>query len=263
MLTCIIASHQRSQILIETIGMLNRQTIPPDYIVIVGSRTEQRVARKTGSIFVECPNLPLSVKWQEGVYKAQDLGSDAILIVGSDSWLSSRWIECCLPALDEFDYVGRISGYKCAIHPDEQIEIIQTQITKKRQENSKKHHGFIPPLGAGRLISKRILDKINWYLFQGELNKGLDGLSSRSMTAKGATSSLMLNAPIHLMGIKGPWPALTKYSVIKHSNLTEKMDIIPFENAADWLEFYFPGSIKALERVVPDAILPKIAGIKV
>lgn len=120
----------------------------------------------------------LGEKWQTGVEIARQYDPDAIMIVGSGNWFTNGWCStlCPLlgsaehPLLDGYDVVGSEEMYVYHIRQRDRILL---------------HWGGYyytsrigDMLGAGRMISRIILDKVDWQIYDTSLNSGLD----KSMT---------------------------------------------------------------------------------
>jgi hypothetical protein len=153
------------------------------------------------------------------------------MICGSDDWLSLNWIEELSPYLKEFDIVGNGILYTLKCISKESIEITQLSAYK-----GTKRYG--EPLGPGRMISKRILDKIDWQLYRRPLKMGMDGYSFAFMKSFGAKTFLYEIDEAKLLDFKGYWSRITDFE------RTQQKDNIIIPNPFDWMEENFSGVLQ-------------------
>jgi hypothetical protein len=161
-IVALIASYDRDMILRDCLKCIMPQV---DDIVLVGSSgwvegangspVEKNIAKELGLVYVDHKNRPLGQKWQAGLNKCRELEPDAVLICGSDDLLKSNYVEegiwdcnCWISGVDAWNIMLVIS---------EDIKIVKVKY-KKRED-------FI---GAGRIISKELLDRVNWQIFPSE-----------------------------------------------------------------------------------------------
>jgi hypothetical protein len=245
---CVMAIHQRENVTIETIELLKKQTYPLENIILIGdSDIEKNIALKTNCLYKHSDNYPLGSKWQSGIMMAKSFNPDAILICGSDDWLTPNWCEICKDYIDYgYDLVGKNNFFIANILPQEPVVIVQ-----------RGYRGFEKlkvPIGAGRLISKKILDAMNWQFFNRKINKGLDRCSYTNTLKKNGNIKLLNEiAELKIMSIKSSWPVLDTFDVLNQKSNLRKYNNI--NNSKEWLETYFPESIAAIKRIVPDVII--------
>jgi hypothetical protein len=165
------------------------------HVVCIGDSPQDKYAvEQGGGIFVHHKNYPLGNKWNSGFRFAKSLGVDAVLYIGSDDMISENWMEVMLPLIDEYDLVGVKSYHTAKISYDKGIETgyFPGYDGTNREGDS---------IGAGRLISSRILDKIDWTPFDGSLNRGLDGSMSKTIINHGGKTKLVENENLVLVGV--------------------------------------------------------------
>lgn len=241
-----MAIYKRPLITIKTLELLKRHIHPFERIIAVGScNTDKQTANKAIVDYTEYKNFPVSEKWQHGIYCAQQYDPDAIMICGSDAWLSTNW--CMLGkeyVKDGYDIVGKKDFYTCYLAPNSKLSIIgRTYRTRK------------DPVGSGRLISRNILDKLNWQLYPTGLNSCMDGESYKRMINENAILKVITEHPeMIVMSIKSPlWETITSYSHIANHRM-----FVPLEDITDneiWLNTHFPEAIKDLKDIAPTAII--------
>lgn len=242
---CVMAAHGRSGITTETIKILQKQTWPIDILMVGDSNIERGIANKTGCMYIQRPNKPLGNKWQEAVYYAKTLDPDALMICGSDSWLSYKWCEIALPFVlyDNQDLVGINMFHACKVYPNEKVRIIR-RAYKDRRKNI--------PMGSGRIFSKKILDKANWHIFPKNKNRAMDINSYRKVKELKGNIKIIESEDMKILTIKSTWESINSWEKYVKSKRNKVLPDI--KNPKAWLAKEFPGSIGALTRVVDNIL---------
>jgi hypothetical protein len=119
----------------------------------------------------------LGRKWQTGVFFARLAQPDAVMIVGSGNWFTSGWCKTLYPYLDDYDMVGSESMYALHFREKDKVMIHWGGYHTSRKGDM---------LGAGRMLSKRILDKADWEIYDTSLNRGLDKSMTKRLRSIGA-----------------------------------------------------------------------------
>jgi len=243
-----MAAHGRKDITTKTIRRLQRQKYELTDIVLVGdSIIERDIAKKTDCKYVSHSNMPLSDKWQAGVDFARELNPDSIVICGSDSWYTNNWIKRCAKHITEgYDLVGTIFFNTCKAYPNEKLRIIQRRYVGKRA---------LEPVGSGRAISARILDKFNWKLFPVGLKSGLDKPSYDKIVEYGGKIKIV-NHDIKGLGIKSTWDTLNPWKDNFRSKPPIRI-IKEFSNPENWLDRFFDRAVKDLIDIIPKIIIKR------
>ncbi len=136
-------------------------------VIISGSEGEKSksMVEKHGFIYIEMPNDPLAVKMNATVIRAREFNVDYILGVGSDDIITPELMYKYLEYMNSgIDYIGVTDFY------------FYDTVSKK----SSYWGGYREPYrrghtcGAGRLISKRLLNSWNWNVWDIKHNKILD-----------------------------------------------------------------------------------------
>lgn len=238
---CIMAAYKRAGITLQTLELLKKQTYPLHKIIIVGSdRVDGVVAQKAGLDCIFHKNQPLSDKWQAGVDYARQFNPDAIMICGSDSWLSINWCETARKHLNDFDMFGTKNFYTCYLVPGKRVKIIGRAYRTRKD-----------PAGSGRIISSEILDKIDWQMYPKAQRHSMDGLSFKKLGAQKIRLKVFYDEDdVALLSVKSTaWHTMTSFEhVDKHRMFVALPDI---EDKKDWMEKYFPGSTTDLKKLVP------------
>lgn len=162
-----IPVHGRLPLLKQTIRRLYDRNGVFKVICIGDEPQAQQVALNEGAEWVQHPNKPLGAKWNAGFIAAKKYQPDGVVFVGSSDWLSDDYLELASKDLDQFDIIGKLGchfldksnsgqyravfwpGYGSGVRLDE-------------------------PIGIGRILSARILDRIGWKPFDAQLDASLD-----------------------------------------------------------------------------------------
>jgi len=174
----IMPVHGREVLSMESVLRLKRQTHVRKVVVAGDSSLESRIAEAAGAEFVSYPNEPLSLKFQAALYKARELSPDAVLVSGSDNFLSKDWARILAGKIKSGADVAGISRlWQCLAYPGKKIEM---------HEFAYRNQFADEPYGAGRLISRTILEKCEWNIFRIPRNSGCDRMSYETLKAAGA-----------------------------------------------------------------------------
>jgi len=239
-IVCVMPTHVRSGITTETIRVLKKQTHSVEILIVGDSKLERTVAEKTNCFYIEHSNKPLGEKWQAGIDHARTLNPDAVMICGSDSWLTHRWVETSIPYLiDGCDLVGINMFHACRIYPKKKVRIIRRAYQNNRVNI---------PMGSGRIFSKDILNKLDWKLFPILKNTGMDIFSFKRVKEHEGKIKIVESKDMKILTIKSTWESINSWKVYVRSNKNRVLSDI--KRPRLWLPQHFPGSVEALQRVV-------------
>ena len=124
-------------------------------VVVVGSEGDisRKVAR--GLDYVEAENHPLDKKYDEGFKFCQQFNPDAVVLVGSDDFITKNYFEWAMNSINfGYDMVAFLDFYLA--------DIVSKKVWYWGGYDGKRDGQSI---GAGRVFSKNILDKMNWMPF--------------------------------------------------------------------------------------------------
>jgi len=238
-----MATHRRKEITIETVNLLNQQSTLWMTIIVSDSQIERNIAETVSGYFVEHPNRPLSNKWQAGISAAKEFEPDAILICGSDDWLTTNWCETCHEYIaDGYDLVGQNAFYICNVVHGQVVEVIKRSYFRPGQIHQ--------PFGSGRLISRNILEALNWQLYPPDINGTLDGMSyNRIVERKGRVKLLNDHNDLKVLLVKGSWECLDSWNQLKNTSSLKTCHDSQLSDPLQWIERYFnktPGDLQNL-----------------
>jgi len=241
---CIMATHGRPGITTETVKMLQKQTVSVEVLIVGDSGCEPKIAADTGCICLKHKNKPLGKKWQAGVNRARALAPDAVMICGSDSWLTPRWCETAIPFLKKgHDLIGINMFHACKVYPKQKVRIIRRAYQGKR---------IGIPMGSGRIFSKKILDALDWKIFPINQNSGMDIFSYKKVIKQKGRIRIVHSDDMKILAVKSTWKCINSWNHYIESKKNKEFTDI--KEPKVWLNQNFPGSIKALTRVVDNIV---------
>lgn len=205
-----------------------------DKVICVGDISrDKKVCEAAGAEWITHPNDPLAAKWNEGFIAAKKHNPDAVLFVGSSDWLSDNWLPTLTPYIEYYDMVGLPGCYLLDIN------------TNTRTYRACYWPGYVgrregESIGIGRLISARILNKLNWKPFDDKLNHSLDYSMRDRILSAGGKERLLSTSDIKSMAIScNEWP--NKHQFEAHwNNRLPSQRIDPKKDLFKW----FPESLQ-------------------
>jgi len=175
----VIASYGRKNILDDAVKCIANQV--SDVIIVgssnavegtmLGCQYEKEFAESHNLIYVDHKNSPLGQKWQAGLNRARELQPDAVLICGSDDLISDGWV---------LDYINckYVSVKKTVLYGTREWYVYNALTDEMITCNYRTREDVI---GAGRIISKELLDLLDWQIFPTEGGIGCDLYSYNKM----------------------------------------------------------------------------------
>ena len=207
----VVATYKRP-ILEDTLRLLSKQKYVRD-IVVVGSCSDDREhVRRSGvsASYFSYPNRPLSDKWQFAVSQTRELDPDGVLICGSDDMVIGSWTECACDYLSrDYDLIGMrnwIIAYR------EGNEVVLASLSYQRRKD---------PIGAGRVISRRLLEKCDWEIYPGGKDAVLDKASYKMMKKAGCRMMVVPDME-NIISVKGNWRQITETEAYLRSKRVKK-----------------------------------------
>jgi hypothetical protein len=134
-------------------------------VICVGSEDERETCENEGAEFILHENSPLGKKWNAGFMAAKKHNPDGCLFVGSSDWISDNWITHCSKFMNDFDLIGKPDFYLLDYGKKFRMCHWAGYNDFRRRDE---------PIGIGRILSKRILDKMDWKPMQDKLESSLD-----------------------------------------------------------------------------------------
>jgi len=153
---------------------------------------------KTGALLpVLMPNDPLSGKFNAAMRYAMELGATRIMILPSDDFASPAWVMAARESEEDYMYPHTLATVDS-----------ETQATYKITKLS---FGTLK-YGAGRVVSRRVIEKLGGRLWPENLNRGLDGASHAAITRAGFPVKVVETEGIPITDVKTKenlWPFQT------------------------------------------------------
>ena len=140
------------------------------------------------------PNDPLSHKFNTALWWAMNAGATRIMILPSDDFVSPAWVEAARTSTEDYMY-----PHSCAI----------VDAASQQAYNITKLSFGTLKYGAGRVVSRKVVEACGGQLWPSELNKGLDGASHQRITRAGFPVKVVETEGIPITDLKTAenlWP---------------------------------------------------------
>jgi hypothetical protein len=135
-------------------------------VVVAGSegRASRDLVEPHGYHYIETPNTPLAEKMNKTIYKARELGSDYVLCVGSDDIVTPELLGKYLEYIENgYDFIGVLDWY-----------FYDTATHRALYWGGYADSRAGATCGAGRVLSKWLLDKWDWRIWENKHSHVLD-----------------------------------------------------------------------------------------
>jgi len=187
----LIAMYGRKKLVQTNLELLQKQKCT--VVVITSSDSDYLFIRDLDMDNVHscvAPNQPLGTKWQIGVDYCKNINADPLIILGSDDFLSSGFVEQAIN-YKELDLIFFTQWH------------IHDSLSKK--DYFLRYKNFFA-LGSGRVFYKRFLDRNNWIVFDKDRSRLLDDYAFDSIKYY---DKVLVNPPgMKLLSIKGAWEVM-------------------------------------------------------
>lgn len=160
-------------------------------IMVVSNDMDKNFCNKHRIKWINYPNRPLSMKWNYGVdWLKRNSNADAFLFLGSDDMIEGA--ENYKTYLFQgYDFIGVSDVY---------IKELKTNRVKHWQ--GYKCHRVGEPGGAGRCLSRKLMDALEWKLWVGSKDNGLDGVLWNRITALKPKCAILSSDKIKITDLK-------------------------------------------------------------
>ena len=159
-LTAVWKRHKLFEIFRQGIERVKRNTEHEIVLVTIGSEKKE-----FSSNHIETNNFPLSNKWQTGLTAIRELNPDYVLMLGSDDFICSNLLDVYTDEMEKgTDLIGLLDCY-----------FFDARVNKLNYWVGYRNHRRGESIGMARMISKKLLDRLDWKVWHKPLNKGLDG----------------------------------------------------------------------------------------
>lgn len=183
-------------------GVKRIQKYAPEYIEIepfcmVSNDEDEALIQYFGFPYIRTENKPLGRKHNAGLEALRSKDFDYILQLGSDDLITDRYLNYAYTGMClDWDLFGVTKLYFC--EPESKRACMFSLST---QESTL--------IGAGRFISHRAIEKLNYKLWPDSINRGLDMTSQANLATIGVSPKILNLDHIGVMDVKSDtniWP---------------------------------------------------------
>jgi hypothetical protein len=179
--TIIAPNYKRPQILeIWCAGIKRlREDIGYDFGAVVASDVDDiEVCWKYGINHVIVPNKPITHKFNRACSIAGSMGSDFVIITGSDNLLSTSTLKNIMVQMEKgYDLIGVSDIYFYATDDAHKGTLTKLESTKM--------------LGVAKCISSKVMDKVDWRPWNIPKNIGMDWVATQNIRPHVETESTL------------------------------------------------------------------------
>ena len=158
--------HGRLPLLKYTIERLYKKNGCFKVICAGDGMKEKRLCQSLGAVWVQAPNKPLGNKWNLAFMRAKDFKPDAVLYVGSSDFVCDDWINIMRPYVEQYHLTGTPGCAFADVPSRGQIRVVKWSGYVGERSNES--------IGIGRLLSKKLLDLLDWKPFDPTKDSSMD-----------------------------------------------------------------------------------------
>lgn len=245
-----LAVHGRLPLLEHTIRRLYQKNGCAKVICSGDNPDDMKLCQSLDAIWVHARNKPLGKKWNAAFQRAMDFNPDAVVFVGSSDWLSDNWFQIMQPYVDSHGFAGVPGCYLADL--GKQIRLCDWTCGYAGYRADRADEA----IGVGRMLSRRMLDAIDWQPFNPEYDNSLDRSMKDKGILKGYHDFMVEDNRLKALSLSTPyWD--NKHKFWMHYGVGDKQMIpsIRMENSASWLSVHFPEAIE-LHKKLTELNLP-------
>lgn len=138
-------------------------------LAVISEKEMIPLCNKYNIKWVMTENTPLGKKKNFGLKQASAYQFDYLLEIGSDDLITDELLDQYLEYFDQYEFFG-ISDICYVESSNLECRRLTTNTTT---------------YGAGRIISRKVLESMNWNIWSDEINRGLDNNSIRNIKSNG------------------------------------------------------------------------------
>jgi len=188
-------------------------------VYVAGSEQEHKdLAAQYGGTYVECENQPLGRKASTMVERAWKDGADYVISVGPDDFFSPALLEEYRRAIDDgVTYAGCRGCYM--IEPLTRRGMLMTGHANRLRWGE--------TIGAGRLLSRRVLDAVEGRPWPDPVKQGMDWRMTLRLQRVGITGidrGFAMTPESFLVDVKSDGNMWSFNHVARHTHVTQSAD---------------------------------------
>lgn len=226
-----IAVHGRLPLLEHTINRLYKKNGCYKVVCAGDGIEERKLCESLGAVWTPRRNKPLGMKWNAAFQKARDFNPDAVVFVGSSDWLSNNWFQIMRPYIETHGFAGVPGCYLADLGAEIRLCDWTCGYAGYRQDRADES------IGIGRMLSRRLLDAIDWTPFDSVLDNSLDRSMKDRSKLKYYEDFMVKNDQLKALSLSTSlWPNKHKF----YMHWGGLIPSIRMENPGQWLAENFP-----------------------
>lgn len=233
----VIPVHGRLPLLPFTIRRLYDKNGISKVICVGDGVHEKQVCEQSGALWVQHQNKPLGKKWNAGFLAAKELNPDAILYAGSSDWLSDNWLTIMQPYLNLHQMVG-VPGMNL-VDIAHRLRAVEWSGYDRRFRDE--------TIGIGRVLSRNLLNKIQWQPFNDLKDNSLDRSMADKAKSVGVPDYFVIDNRIKALSISSPFwndDEQNKHKFDDHWNSKIHGTNTKITNPEQWCAEHFPEALE-------------------
>lgn len=160
LVTCVYKRPILTKFVLEYLSKLNFSKIVVVYSLDIDYNNLKNIKNCD---FYKFQNNPISLKWNHGINMAKKYNPDAVMITGSDDLINPEYLKIVKNLIyKEYDYIYNDNWIRMIVFNNEFFFMSEKYIQRK------------DGIGSGKVISRKILNKCNWNIYNFNSPKGLD-----------------------------------------------------------------------------------------
>jgi len=197
-------------------------------LLAVGSEGEasRSVVQRHGFRYLEHFNQPLGSKWNAGLAACRGLDADAVVIVGSDDILNRQYFETAERVMGAVDYFGLLDLWFWDL-PTGRFGHWGGFANSRRGE----------PIGLGRCLSRDLLDRLGWRLWEPRRKEALDRNATATIARAKPRSAAIRCTDHGISAIDIKTPA----NMWSFDQQARSGQMTLHDRASHWVEHYLEG----------------------
>src|SRR5688572_13071853 len=189
-----IAVHGRLPLLEQTITRLYKKNGCVKVVCSGDGAAEKELCTSLGAVWTPRRNKPLGTKWNSAFEVAKDYHPDAVVFVGSSDWLSDDWFTIMRPYVEQYGFAGVPGCYLADL--SERVRLCHwAGYAGYRPERANES------IGIGRMLSRRLLQAMDWKPFKPILDNSLDRSMKDNAKKYGFTDYMVSDSRLKALSI--------------------------------------------------------------